>query len=113
MYNVLFKDYLGEFWVITVICLAGIDRILSRLREEPLSERSLKAAKKQLLGQLAISSDNGEAQCLSMGKSLLAWGKIDTSAQMRARIEAVTPEALQAMAKRLFAPETLSRLIYL
>ena len=94
-------------------CLAGIDRILSRLREEPLSERTLKAAKKQLLGQLAISSDNGEAQCLSMGKSLLAWGKIDTSAQMRARIEAVSADALQAMAKRLFDPEALSRLIYL
>ena len=94
-------------------CLAGIDRILSRLREETLSERTLKAAKKQLLGQLAIASDNGEAQCLSMGKSLLAWGKIDTSAEMRARIEAVTPEALRAMACRLFAPETLSRLIYL
>ena len=94
-------------------CLAGIDRILKRLLEEPLSIRTLKAAKKQLLGQLAISSDNGEAQCLSMGKSLLAWGKIDTSAETRARIEAVTPEALQAMAKRLFAPEVLSRLIYL
>ena len=94
-------------------CLSGIDRILSRVREEPFSERTLKAAKKQLLGQLAIASDNGEAQCLSMGKSLLAWGKIDTSAQMRARIEAVTTEALQAMAKRLFAPEALSRLIYL
>ena len=94
-------------------CLKGIDRILSRLREEPLSERSLKAAKKQLLGQLAIASDNGEAQCLSMGKSLLSWGRIDTSAETRARIEAVTPEALQAMACRLFAPETLSRLIYL
>ena len=48
-----------------------------------------------------------------MGKSLLAWGRIDTSAEMRARIEAVTPAALQAMARRLFAPETLSRLIYL
>ena len=94
-------------------CLTGIDRILKRLREEPFSPRTLKAAKKQLLGQLAIASDNGEAQCLSMGKSLLAWGKIDTSAETRARIEAVTPEALQAMARRLFAPETLSRLIYL
>ena len=94
-------------------CLAGIDKILLRLREEPLSPRTLKAAKKQLLGQLAIASDNGEAQCLSMGKSLLAWGKIDTSAETRARIEAVTPEALQAMACRLFAPEVLSRLIYL
>ena len=94
-------------------CLTGIDKILSRLREEPFSERTLKAAKKQLLGQLAIASDNGEAQCLSMGKSLLSWGKIDTSAEMRARIEAVTPEALQAMARRLFAPEVLSRMIYL
>ena len=94
-------------------CLAGIDRILSRIQEEPFSPRTLKAAKKQLLGQLAIASDNGEAQCLSMGKSLLAWGKIDTSAETRARIEAVTPEALQEMARRLYAPEVLSRLIYL
>ena len=94
-------------------CLTALDKILARIREVPLSERTLKAYKKQLLGQLAISSDNGEAQCLSMGKSLLAWGRIDTSAQMRARIEAVTPAALQAMARRLFAPETLSRLIYL
>ena len=94
-------------------CLTALDRILRRLREEPLAERTLKAYKKQLLGQLAISSDNGEAQCLSMGKSLLAWGRIDTSAEMRARIEAVTPEALQKMAGRIFDPARLSQLIYL
>jgi predicted Zn-dependent peptidase len=94
-------------------CLTALDIILARLRDVPMSERTLKAYKKQLLGQLAISSDNGEAQCLSMGKSLLAWGRIDTSAEMRTRIEAVTPEALQAMARRIFDPDTLSRLIYL
>ena len=94
-------------------CLSTLDKILARIREVPLSERTLKAYKKQLLGQLAISSDNGEAQCLSMGKSLLAWGRIDTSAEMRARIEAVTPAALQQMAARIFDPDRLSRLIYL
>ena len=94
-------------------CLKALDRILERLREVPLSERFLKAAKRQLLGQLAISSASGEAQCLSMGKSLLSWGRIDSSAETRARIEAVTPEALQAMARRLFDPASLSRLIYL
>ena len=94
-------------------CLTALDRILRRLREEPFTERTLKAYKKQLLGQLAISSDNGEAQCLSMGKSLLAWGRIDTSVEMRTRIEAVTPEALQKMAGRIFDPARLSRLIYL
>ena len=94
-------------------CLKALDKILARLRDVPMSERTLKAYKKQLLGQLAISSDNGEAQCLSMGKSLLAWGRIDTSSEMRARIEAVTPEALQKMAARIFDPDRLSRLIYL
>ena len=94
-------------------CLKALDKILTHIREVPLSERTLKAYKKQLLGQLAISSDNGEAQCLSMGKSLLAWGRIDTSAEMRARIEAVTPAALQQMAARIFDPDRLSRLIYL
>ena len=94
-------------------CLTALDKILARLREVPLSERTLKAYKKQLLGQLAISSDNGEAQCLSMGKSLLAWSRIDTTAEMRARIEAVTPEALRQMAARIFDPDRLSRLIYL
>ena len=94
-------------------CLTALDKILARLREVPMSERTLKAYKKQLLGQLAISSDNGEAQCLSMGKSLLAWGRIDTSSEMRARIEAVTPEDLQKMAARIFDPDRLSRLIYL
>ena len=94
-------------------CLKALDKILERLREVPLSERFLKAAKRQLLGQLAISSASGEAQCLSMGKSLLSWGRIDSSAETRARIEAVTPAALQAMARRLFDPASLSRLIYL
>ena len=94
-------------------CLTTLDKILARIREVPFSERTLKAYKKQLLGQLAISSDNGEAQCLSMGKSLLAWSRIDTSAEMRARIEAVTPAALQQMAARIFDPDRLSRLIYL
>ena len=94
-------------------CLKALERILAQLRETPLSERTLKAYKKQLLGQLAISSDNGEAQCLSMGKSLLAWGRIDTNADMRGRIEAVTAEDLQKMAGRIFDPARLSRLIYL
>ena len=94
-------------------CLKALERILAQLRETPLSERTLKAYKKQLLGQLAISSDNGEAQCLSMGKSLLAWGRIDTNADMRGRIEAVTAEDLQKMAGRIFDPTRLSRLIYL
>ena len=49
-------------------CLIAIDKEIAKLQNDLLTDRKLKAAKKQLLGQLAISSDNGETQCLSMGK---------------------------------------------
>ena len=94
-------------------CMKAIDKILAGLREKPLSDSRLKAYRKQLLGQLAISSEAGEAQCLSLGKSMLAWGEVMTSARTRSIIEAITAEQLQAMAIRLFSPDNLSSLIYL
>ncbi len=87
--------------------------MLTRLREVPFTDRQVKAFRKQLLGQLAISSEAGEAQCLSMGKSMLAWGEILSPEQTRERIEAIGPEDLQKMAERLFAKENLSSLVYL
>ena len=93
-------------------CLKAVERILGRLRQTPLSERQLKAYRKQLLGQLAIGSESGEAQCLSMGKSMLAWGTILSPEETRSQLEAITPAQLQAMACRLFAPDHLSSLIY-
>lgn len=94
-------------------CIASIHKILERLREAPLSEARLKSYRKQLLGQLAIGSEAGEAQCLSMGKSLLAWGKIMSPEQTRACLQSITSEDLRQMACRLFAPEKLSSLVYL
>jgi predicted Zn-dependent peptidase len=94
-------------------CFSAIAKAVRDLQEKSLSDRKLKAAKKQLLGQLAIASESGEAQCLSMGKSLLAFGRVASSAENKAAIEAVTAADLQAMALRIFSPSNLSRLIYL
>jgi len=94
-------------------CLTAIDKILARLQEEELTERKMKAAKKQLLGQLAISSDNGETQCLSMGKGLIAYGKITEGKETKDLIEAITAQEVREMACRIFAKDNLSRLIYI
>ena len=94
-------------------CRRAVARILQQLQDKPLTPAQVKSYRKQLLGQLAISGESGEAQCLSMGKSLLAWGEILTPEQTRTLLEAITPEDLQAMARRLFAPGRLSTLIYL
>ena len=94
-------------------CIKVIEKEIGKLKEEPLSERKIKAAKKQLLGQLAISSDNGETQCLSMGKSLLAYGKITEGKDTRTLIENITAQDVQEMACRIFDASNLSRLIYI
>ena len=94
-------------------CLNAIDKIICKIQDEPLSERKLKAAKKQLLGQLAISGDNGETQCLSMGKSLLAYGEITEGKHTRTLIEKISSEDVMEMARTIFNLDRLSRLIYI
>lgn len=94
-------------------CIDAVYKELAKLQNELLSDRKLKAAKKQLLGQLAISSDNNENQCLSMGKALLAFGKIDSGKDNRTKVEGITAEDLQEVARSVFDISKLSKLIYI
>ena len=93
-------------------CTNAIEKELLKLQENLLSDRKMKAAKKQLLGQLAISGDNGETQCLSMGKGLLSYGKLNTSSENKSIIEAITAEDIRSIAQRIFDSSKLSKLIY-
>ncbi len=94
-------------------CIKVIEKEIGKLQRELLSDRKLKAAKKQFLGQLAISSDNGETQCLSMGKSLLAYGKIHDSKENRSLVDSITAADIQEMALKIFDPNKLSTLVYI
>ena len=94
-------------------CIETTYKELRKLQAEPLSDRKLKAAKKQLLGQLAISGDNGETQCLSMGKSLLAYGKINGTKETRDLIENISAADIQQIACTVFDPTRLSKLVYI
>jgi predicted Zn-dependent peptidase len=94
-------------------CIDAVRREISKLQDNTLTDRKLRAAKKQFLGQIAISSDNGEAQCLSMGKSLLAYGKVASAEEIKREIEAVSADLIRDMACRIFAPDRTSSLIML
>ena len=93
-------------------CIASVKNELKKVREVRLTESALKMAKKQLLGQLAISSDNGESQCMSMGKSLLVFNDVLDNDQIRVKIEAITSDRIHEVANAIFAPERMSVLIY-
>lgn len=92
-------------------CIDAVRREISKLQDNTLTDRKLRAAKKQFLGQIAISSDNGEAQCLSMGKSLLAYGSVASAEEVKRQVEEVSADLIRAMACRIFAPDKTSCLI--
>ena len=94
-------------------CIDAVRREISKFQDNALTDRKLRAAKKQFLGQIAISSDNGESQCLSMGKSLLAYGKVASAEEIKREIEAVSADLIRDMACRIFAPHRTSCLILL
>lgn len=91
-------------------CLRATARVISGMMERPMSEAALKAARRQALGQMAIASDSGEAQCLSMGKSMLSFGRVITPAETRDAVSAITPVDIQSVAVEIFSAPSL--LIY-
>ncbi len=94
-------------------CQEFIGKEVRKLQDSPFGPRMLSAAKKQFLGQLAIASDNGESQCLSMCKSLLAYGTVISGSKTREMVESVTSSDIQESAMRIFSRPSCSRLIFL
>jgi len=85
---------------------------LQKLRDQPLSENALKKYKLQLIGQMAISSEQKENLALSLGKSFLRYGKLEDLETVKKRIEAITAVELQKIANEMYNPDELSVLIY-
>ena len=92
-------------------CLRLVHRELDRLMQHPLSERLLQAAKRQLMGQLAIACDNREQFALDFAKHFLHYGHERSIAELLLRIDTITSTQIQDVAQQLFAPEKLQLLM--
>lgn len=94
-------------------CLKAVTAQLRKLQKAPLSERRVEAAKRQILGQNAIGMESGEAQCLSMGKSMMSFGSVPTDEQVTSKIMSVTADELHHAACTVFNLHRLSTLVFL
>lgn len=79
-------------------CLSVISRELSRLADSPMSPRLLDAAKRQYLGQLALSGDNKEQTALNMARATLYYGRASLPGETAERISAITADELRQAA---------------
>ena len=93
-------------------CLKLTYKELKRMRDVKMTSSQLMAAKKQLIGQIGVASDNNENNALGMAKSFLHYNKYESSESVFRRIEALTAEGLLEVANEMFAEEYLSTLIY-
>ena len=93
-------------------CLDVTEKELTKLRDTLLSPRRINFARRQLLGQIAISSDIGEHLLLSMGKSYLLFDKVDSLEEIEQKLEAVTPVELREIANDVLDPSRLNYLMY-
>ena len=93
-------------------CMRLVMKELKSLRDTKMTSQQLAAAKKQLIGQIGVASDNNENNALGMAKTFLHYHKYETSEAVYQRIEQLTPEILLEVANEMFAEDYLSTLIY-
>ncbi|WP_417008437.1 M16 family metallopeptidase [Bacteroides congonensis] len=93
-------------------CLKLTYKELKRMRDTKMTSSQLAAAKKQLIGQIGVASDNFENNALGMAKTYLHYHKHESPELVFKRIETLTAEQLLEVANEMFAEEYLSTLIY-
>ncbi len=94
-------------------CLELTEKVIREYTAVTMTSLQLERAKKQLIGQMSITEDNHEVQCLSMGKSLLAFGKVISHAQMLAMIAEITPRQVLHVANEIWDKSRRCTLVYI
>ena len=92
-------------------CVRLVKGEFKRLMEKPLPEKTLAAAKRQIKGQLAVACDNNENFAIDFGKSFLHFGDEKDIEKLYQKIDAVTAEQIQQVAKEIFDKDSLATLV--
>ena len=93
-------------------CRRLLLRELEKLTEKPFTDSQLNAAKKQLYGQIGISTDNRESYALALGKTFAHFGRHREIDSLYDGIREVTAAQMLEVAREVYNPERLTTLIY-
>lgn len=93
-------------------CIKLVRRELDKIMEKPLTDSQLKAAKRQIKGQIGVACDNRESFALDFGKTFLHYGWKKDITKLMDDIDGITAEDMQLVAQDVMAQERLTTLIY-
>jgi predicted Zn-dependent peptidase len=109
----VFSIYFGTEHEDVDRCIRLVRKELKRLCDKPLTDTQLRAAKKQIIGQIGVARDNAESTALGMAKTFLHYGKVDDPKELFQRIETLSAKELWEVSNEMFAEDYLSTLIYI
>lgn len=93
-------------------CRRLVRHELDKMMSAPLSEARLRAAKRQIKGQIAVACDNRESFALDFCKSYLHYGREKDISLLFKRIDAVTAEEMLLTAQEVFNLDRMVTLEY-
>jgi len=85
---------------------------ISKIRTRLISDKRLINARKQLMGQLAISRENNEHRMLTSGKSFLVFNRVDSLETIQKNLEGITAVQLRESANEILHSKNLNLLIF-
>jgi predicted Zn-dependent peptidase len=83
------------------------------LQTKYLGSIQLSKAKKQLIGQLAMSQENHEDLMLTLGKSFLVYNKMEGLDTISEQLNAITTSQIMEIANEILDPDKLSVLTFM
>jgi len=108
----LFNIYIGCDNSTWERCIDLTYKELHKLKQQKLGTMQLHYAKKQFLGQLAISNEAKLNEMLAMGRTLLFFEEVETLEELIAQIDAITADNILQVANEVFNQELFSLLIF-
>ncbi len=108
----LFNVYFGTDKENLEKALSLVLKEFKLLRDTKLGAIQLSKAKKQLIGQIAISTESHEELMLAIGKSFLLYNKVDPLKVVFNKIEAITTSEFLEVANIVLNENQMSTLIY-
>ena len=93
-------------------CLHVTREEIKKLRTKRITDNRLEYARKQLIGQLAISYESNEHLMLTTGKRILVFNQVNSLEEIRKELSEINALHLLETANEVLSPENFNTLIF-
>lgn len=108
----LFSIYFGSDRNNIEYALELIFKEFDKLRTKSLGTLQISRIKKQLIGQLSIGNEFHSNVLMGLGKSIIAYGQVETLKETISEIEKVSAQDILEVANEILVKEMFSKLLY-